>query len=116
MILTPPSPVTNCRTFSDPLPSSVTYFMDGPLLAGILLPCIDSGWPSCASFLFWWQTRSSSCKHLDSAAPCILCCCSFYLEFTSLADSIVTKELHAFALKLLKTNLFQLNWTGSASE
>src|SRR6218665_1134365 len=29
-----PSPVTNCRTFSDPLsPSSVTYFMDGPLHA-----------------------------------------------------------------------------------
>src|SRR6218665_34082 len=22
--------VTNCHTFSDPLPSSVTYFMDGP--------------------------------------------------------------------------------------
>ena len=31
MLLTP-SPVTNCHTFSDPLPpSSVTYFMDGPL-------------------------------------------------------------------------------------
>src|SRR6218665_3104689 len=27
----PPSPVTNCHTFSDPYPSSVTYFMDGPL-------------------------------------------------------------------------------------
>src|SRR6218665_1762466 len=26
-----PSPVTNCHTFSDPLPLSVTYFMDGPL-------------------------------------------------------------------------------------
>src|SRR6218665_1253916 len=25
----PPS-VTNCHTFSEPLPSSVTYFMDGP--------------------------------------------------------------------------------------
>jgi len=24
-------PVTNCHTFSDPLPSSVTYFMDGPI-------------------------------------------------------------------------------------
>ena len=23
--------VINCHTFSDPLPSSVTYFMDGPL-------------------------------------------------------------------------------------
>ena len=31
MLLTPP-PVTNCHTFSDPLlPSSVTYFMDGPI-------------------------------------------------------------------------------------
>src|SRR6218665_2694725 len=29
----PPPPVTNCHTFSDPLPSSsVTYFMDGPLI------------------------------------------------------------------------------------
>ena len=30
MLLTPIPPVTNCHTFSDPLPSSVTYFMDGP--------------------------------------------------------------------------------------
>jgi len=31
-VLDPPPPVTNCHTFSDPLPSSsVTYFMDGPL-------------------------------------------------------------------------------------
>jgi len=29
--LYPPPPVTNCHTFSDPLPSSMTYFMDGPL-------------------------------------------------------------------------------------
>ena len=30
--LYPPPPVTNCHTFSDPLPPwSVTYFMDGPL-------------------------------------------------------------------------------------
>jgi len=29
--LNPPSPVTNCHTFSDPLtPSIVMYFMDGP--------------------------------------------------------------------------------------
>ena len=27
----------------------------------------------------------------------ILSCCSFYLEFTSLTESIVTNELHAFA-------------------
>ena len=32
MLLTPP-PFTNCHTFSDPLsPSSVTYFMDGPIV------------------------------------------------------------------------------------
>ena len=28
--LDPLPPVTNCHTFSDPLPSSATYFMDGP--------------------------------------------------------------------------------------
>jgi len=34
MLLDPPPSVTNCHTFSDPLPSlsSVTYFMDGPYL------------------------------------------------------------------------------------
>src|SRR6218665_2508055 len=30
MLLTPPT-VTNCHTFSDPSPSSVAYFMYGPL-------------------------------------------------------------------------------------
>src|SRR6218665_3883275 len=45
------------------------------------------------------KTLSSPCKHLDYAASCILSCCSFYLEFTSLPDSVVTKELHAFALQ-----------------
>ena len=29
--LSTPPPVTNCHTFSDPSPSSVTYFMDGPI-------------------------------------------------------------------------------------
>src|SRR6218665_2731485 len=71
---------------------------------------------TCRNSAFCWQTLSSPCKHLDSAAPCILGCWSFYLEFTSLADSIVTKELHAFALKLLKTDIFHFDWTGSASE
>src|SRR6218665_2328360 len=33
MLLDPPPPVTNCHAFSDPSPSSVTYFMDGPLYA-----------------------------------------------------------------------------------
>src|SRR6218665_2041631 len=80
-------------------------------------PVLTSGWASSASFLFWWQTLSSPCKHLGYAASCILSCCSFYLEFTSLADSVVTKELHAFALyKLLKIDLFHRDWIGSASE
>jgi len=43
----------------------------------------------------WWQTLSSPRKHLDYAAPCILS----YLEFIFLIDSIVTKDLLAFALK-----------------
>ena len=62
-------------------------------------PGNDPGWPSSASILFWWQTLSSPCKHLDYAASCILSSCSFYLEFTSLANSVVTKELHAFDLQ-----------------
>src|SRR6218665_281795 len=68
------------------------------LLAGTLSPCIDPSCPS-ASFLFCWQTLNSQCKHLDYEVSCILNCCSFYLEITSLADSIVTKELYAFALQ-----------------
>src|SRR6218665_119117 len=43
--------------------------------------------------LLWWQTLSSPGKHLDYAVSCIVSCCPFYLEFTSLADSVVTKEL-----------------------
>src|SRR6218665_1784209 len=86
------------------------YRLCPSLLAGTLSPCVDPGWASSASFLFRWQTLSSPCKHLDYAASCILSCCSFYLEFTSLADSAVTKELHAFAqsllYKLLKTDFF----------
>src|SRR6218665_2261345 len=64
-----------------------------------LSPCVDPGWPSSTSFLFWWQTLSSPCKHLDHAVPCTLSCCSFYVAFTSLTDSIATKELHDFALQ-----------------
>jgi len=37
-----------------------------------LLPCIDPGWLSSASFLFWWHTLSSLCKYLDYAVSCIL--------------------------------------------
>src|SRR6218665_45643 len=68
---------------------------------------------SSASFLLWCQTLSSPCKHLDYAASCILSCCSFYLEFTSLADSVVTKELRYTPLlyTLLKTALFHRGWT-----
>src|SRR6218665_1596224 len=36
-----PSPVTNFHTFSDPLPPSVTYFMDGPLYMYELYVSID---------------------------------------------------------------------------
>src|SRR6218665_2494165 len=48
------------------------------------------------------QTLSSPCKHLDYAASCILSCCSFYLEFTYLADSVVTKVV-LFSLTKTKT-------------
>jgi len=47
-------------------------------------------------------TLSSPCKHLIYAALCILSCCSFYLEFTSLADYIVTKELFSYTPLLYK--------------
>ena len=40
----------------------------------------------------------SPCKNLDYAVSCILSCCSFYLKFTSLTDSIVTKS-YTFALQ-----------------
>src|SRR6218665_1947289 len=63
------------------------------VFAGTVSPCIGPGWPSSASFLFWWKTLSSPCKHVDYAASCMLSCCTFYLELTPLADSIVTKEL-----------------------
>src|SRR6218665_808145 len=45
MLFDPP-PVTNCHTFSDPSPSSVTYFMDGPLPCysthTLLASCLNS--------------------------------------------------------------------------
>src|SRR6218665_3622685 len=78
---------------------ALSYRLCPSLLAGTLSPCVDPGWASSASFLFWWQTLSPPCKHLDYTASCIHSCCSFYLEFTSLADSVVTKELHIFALQ-----------------
>ena len=56
------------------------------------------------------------CKHLDHAAPYILSGCSFYLEFTSFADSIATKSYTHLVYKLLKTDLFHHGWTGSTSE
>src|SRR6218665_2049663 len=36
-----PPPVTNCHTFSDPSPSSVTYFMDGPYAAHLFIIAHD---------------------------------------------------------------------------
>src|SRR6218665_224413 len=78
---------------------ALSYRLCPSLLAGTLSTCVDPGWASSASFLFSWQTLSSPCKPLDYAASCIFSCCSFYLEFTSLTDSIVTKELHTFALQ-----------------
>src|SRR6218665_385037 len=62
---------------------ALSYRLCPSLLAGTLSLCVDPGWASSASFLFWWQTPSSPCKHLDYAASYILSCCSFYLEFTS---------------------------------
>jgi len=66
-----------------------------------LSPCIDSGWQSSALFLFWWQTLSSPCKHLDYAVPYIHSCYSFYLEFTSFADSIVTRLCSTSCVQLI---------------
>jgi len=63
---------------------------------------------------------SSPCKHLDYAASCILSCCPFYLEFTSLADLVVTessREATRLCTKsCLKLIFFYRGWTGSASE
>src|SRR6218665_2502357 len=42
---------------------ALSYRLCPSLLAGTLSPCVDPGWASCASVLFWWQTLSSPCKH-----------------------------------------------------
>src|SRR6218665_363417 len=73
---------------------------------GTVSSCIDPGWASSASFLFWWKTISCPCKHLDYVASCILSCCTFYQEL-KIADSIATKELHTFATKELHTFALQ---------
>src|SRR6218665_3936283 len=80
---------------------ALSYRLCPSLLARTLLPCVDPGWASSASFLFWWQTLSSPCKHLDYAASCILSCCSFYMEFTSLADLVVARLCSTSCLKLI---------------
>src|SRR6218665_1165774 len=53
MLLTPLPPVTNCHTFSDPLPLEREYFMDGPIrptdiLRHVEVPAIRRG-ISCVS-------------------------------------------------------------------
>src|SRR6218665_1472003 len=50
---------------------ALSYRLCPSLLAGTLSPCVDLGWASSASFLFWLQTLSSPSKHLDYAASCI---------------------------------------------
>ena len=47
----PPPPVTNCHTFSNPSPSSVTYFMDGPRLPYSRSICLMHR--SCTCFKHW---------------------------------------------------------------
>src|SRR6218665_2578169 len=41
-----------------------------------------------------------ACKHLEHAVPCILSCCTCYMEFTPFSDSVATKVLHAFVLQV----------------
>jgi len=45
------------------------------------------------------QSKKSMKIFYSDKTVTLISCRSFYLEFTSLADSIVTKELLAFALK-----------------
>src|SRR6218665_1829642 len=68
-----PSPVTNCHTFSDPLPpSSVTYFMDGPITVAasvgyVVLSKIERcNWSKCFVFLHLMQMSPT-----DIQASCI---------------------------------------------
>src|SRR6218665_597484 len=56
MLLTPSLPVANCHTFSDPLLSSVTYFMDGPLFHLLI--------PSATGALDAWNSLTSA--HADA--------------------------------------------------
>ena len=77
----------------------LSYRLCPSLLAGTLSPCVEPGWASSTSSGGKPEEVLSPCKHLDYAASCILSCCSFYLEFTSLADSVITKGCYAFALQ-----------------
>ena len=102
------------------LPWSMLLLLVGSInaarfLLAYLSPCVDPGWASSASFLFWWQILSSPCKHFDYAASCILSCCSFYLEFTSLTDLVVTKEQHAVALRAALIQVFEVGHPGFKS-
>src|SRR6218665_4003318 len=49
---------------------ALSYRLCPSLPAGTLSPCVNPGWASSASFLFWWQTLSSPCKHLDYTCIC----------------------------------------------
>lgn len=62
----------------------------------------EAGWPSIASFSLRWQALGPSGKLSNHATPSILSRRSFNLEFTSLIDSIPTKDKHAIALKVVQ--------------
>src|SRR6218665_1386360 len=127
MLLTPP-PVINCHTFSDPIPLERGVLYGRPPIpkidaymyvfsalpqftAGMMSSCNDPGWPSCASFPFWGQTRSSrvntsTMQHraFSVVAPSI---------WNSLLSQIrlLPKSYTPLLYKLLQTDLFHLDWT-----
>src|SRR6218665_283368 len=55
--------------------------------------CFNLSWPSSASFLLGWQALIPPSSHSNHAAPCILSCCPFDLEFTPLRDLIATNNV-----------------------
>src|SRR6218665_1375736 len=69
------------------------------LFARNLSHSFNPGWPYSAAFLLCWQALNPQSKHLYHAALCIFSCCSFYMEFTPLSVSFITKELHTFVLQ-----------------
>ena len=75
MILTPLPFVTNCHTFSDPLPpSSVTYFMNGPLKRNHSPQWFFSPVENQLHYPFWitnaaFCVLSSDCIQLEMVWP-----------------------------------------------